>query len=259
MLNSSKKIIFAEIIFYVPKTIKPYASPDQSKKEQVTKMFDTISKEYDSINRIITFGIDIKWRKRVIKIVAERNPKNILDIASGTGDLAIMAAQHTQAQQIIGVDISKGMLQKGEEKIEKLQLSNRIKMQLADSENLPFESDQFDAITVAFGVRNFENLDKGIQEIYRVLKPNGVFVVLETSVPSFPIIKQLYLLHSNFLLPLFGRLFSKEPKAYNYLSESAKNFPYGKAFNNILEKNGFKEVQNKPQTLGAASIYIGEK
>ncbi len=240
-------------------TIKPYSTSDQSKKEQVTKMFDTISKEYDGINRIMTFGIDIKWRKRVVAIIAKNNPKKILDIASGTGDLAIMTAKKTDAEEIIGIDISKGMLEIGEQKIKKANLSNRIKMQVADSENLPFETNYFDAICVAFGVRNFENLDVGIKEIHRVLKPNGVFVVLETSVPSLPIVKQLYLLHSNFLLPLFGKLFSKDPKAYSYLSESAKNFPYGKEFNNILEKNGFKEVQNKPQTLGVASIYIGKK
>lgn len=241
------------------KTIKPYSKSDQSKKEQVTKMFDTISKEYDSINRIMTFGIDIKWRKRVINSIAKHNPTNVLDIASGTGDLAIMTAQKTNAKEIIGIDISKGMLQIGEEKIKKLHLSDRVKMQVADSENLPFADNHFDAITVAFGVRNFENLDKGIKEIFRVLKPKGIFVVLETSVPTYPIIKQLYLFHSNFLLPLFGKLFSKDPKAYTYLSESAKNFPYGPAFNNILQKNGFKEVQNKPQTFGVASIYIGKK
>lgn len=243
----------------MPKTIKPYSQSNQSKKEQVTKMFDTISAEYDSINRMMTFGIDIKWRKRVIEIIAKNNPKHILDIASGTGDLAIMAAQKTDAQAIIGVDISKGMLEIGQQKIAKLDLSKRITLQVADSENLPFDTNYFDAITVAFGVRNFENLDIGIKEIYRVLKPDGVFVVLETSVPTYPIIKQLYLLHSNFLLPLFGKLFSKDPKAYSYLSKSAKNFPYGSKFNNILQKNGFKEVQNKPQTLGVASIYIGKK
>lgn len=243
----------------MPKIIQPYSESNQTKKEQVTKMFDTISEEYDSINRMMTFGIDIIWRKKLIDIIAKEQPKNILDIASGTGDLAIMAAQKTTANEIIGVDISKGMLEIGKKKIAKLNLSKRIKMQLEDSENLPFDSNYFDTITVAFGVRNFENLDAGIKEINRVLKPGGIFVVLETSVPTYPIIRQLYLLHSNFLLPLFGKLFSKDPKAYTYLSESAKNFPYGKAFNNILQKNGFKEVQNKPQTLGVASIYIGKK
>lgn len=243
----------------MPKTIKPYSDSTQSKKEQVTQMFDTISKEYDGLNRMITFGIDVKWRKRVIAMIAENNPTKILDIASGTGDLAIMAAQKIEATEIIGADISEGMLNVGRQKIEKLNLSNRIKMQVADSENLPYNDNYFDAITVAFGVRNFENLNKGLSEIYRVLKPNGKFIVLETSIPSLPIIKQGYLFHSNFVLPFFGKLFSKDPKAYSYLSKSAKNFPYGKDFNNIMQKNGFKEVQNIPQTLGVASIYVGRK
>lgn len=243
----------------MPKTIKPYSDSTQSKKEQVTQMFDTISKEYDGLNRMITFGIDVKWRKRVIAMIAENNPIKILDIASGTGDLAIMAAQKIEATEIIGADISEGMLNVGRQKIKKLNLSNRIKMQVADSENLPYNDNYFDAITVAFGVRNFENLNKGLSEIYRVLKPNGKFIVLETSIPSLPIIKQGYLFHSNFVLPFFGKLFSKDPKAYSYLSKSAKNFPYGKDFNNIMQKNGFKEVQNIPQTLGVASIYVGRK
>lgn len=241
------------------KNIKPYSESEQTKKEQVTNMFDTISKEYDRINRMMTFGIDNKWRKKVIAIIAENNPEYILDIASGTGDLAILAAQKTDAKKIIGADISEGMLKIGKKKVDKLNLSERISMQIADSENLPFESNYFDAITVAFGVRNFENLDKGIQEIYRVLKSSGKFVILETSVPTSPIIKQGYLFHSNYILPFFGKLFSKDPKAYSYLSKSAKNFPYGIAFNNILLKNGFKEVQNLPQTLGVATIYIANK
>ncbi len=241
------------------KTIKPYADSSESKKAQITKMFDTISKEYDGLNRIITFGVDIKWRKRLIRIVADTQPETILDIASGTGDLAIMAAKSTQAKEIIGADISEGMLAIGEDKIKKEGLESRVTMQIADSENLPYEDNYFDAVTVAFGVRNFENLDKGIQEIYRVLKPNAVFVVLETSIPSTPIIKQLYLFHSNILLPFFGKLFSKDPKAYSYLSKSAKNFPYGEDFNNILRKNGFNKVYNKPQTFGSANIYVGKK
>lgn len=243
----------------MPKTVKPYSDSNQSKKEQVTQMFDTISKEYDGLNRMITFGIDVRWRKKVIQIIANTSPNKILDIASGTGDLAILAAKKTDATEIIGADISAGMLEVGKQKIEKLGLSNRIKMQVADSENLPFEDNYFDAITVAFGVRNFENLNKGLSEIYRVLKPNGVFVILETSVPTLPIIKQGYLFHSNYVLPFFGKLFSKDPKAYSYLSKSAKNFPYGEDFNNIILKIGFKEVLNKPQTLGVASIYIGKK
>jgi len=239
--------------------IKPYQDSDKSKKEQMSDMFDTISQEYDGMNRMITFGIDMSWRKKVINMIAATKPNKVLDIASGTGDLAIMTAQKTDAQEIIGADISEGMLQVGRQKIQKLGLENRIKMQWADSENLPFEDDYFDAISVAFGVRNFENLDKGLTEIRRVLKKGGLFIVLETSVPTLPVIKQLYLLHSNYLLPIFGKLFSKDAKAYRYLSQSAKNFPYGKDFNNILSKNGFIEVTNKPQTLGVASIYIGRK
>lgn len=250
---------FVEIFNSMPEVIKPYKDSDKSKKEQVSEMFDTISKEYDGLNRMITFGIDVSWRKKVILLIADTNPEKILDIASGTGDLAIMAAQKTNALEIIGADISEGMLQVGAQKIKKLGLENRIKMQWADSENLPFENDSFDAITVAFGVRNFENLDKGLQEINRVLKKDGIFVVLETSVPTIPVIKQLYLLHSNYLLPFFGKLFSKDAKAYKYLSHSAKNFPYGKDFNNILAKNGFIRVENKPQTLGVATIYVGRK
>jgi demethylmenaquinone methyltransferase / 2-methoxy-6-polyprenyl-1,4-benzoquinol methylase len=239
--------------------IKPYQDSDKSKKEQMSDMFDTISQEYDGMNRMITFGIDMSWRKKVINMIAATKPNKVLDIASGTGDLAIMTAQKTDTQEIIGADISEGMLQVGRQKIQKLGLENRIKMQWADSENLPFEDDYFDAISVAFGVRNFENLDKGLMEIRRVLKKGGLFIVLETSVPTLPVIKQLYLLHSNYLLPIFGKLFSKDAKAYRYLSQSAKNFPYGKDFNNILSKNGFIEVTNKPQTLGVATIYIGRK
>ena len=238
--------------------IKPYDS-ERTKKEQVSDMFDTISGEYDGLNRAITFGIDKKWRKRLIAMAAKKNPKTVLDIASGTGDLAILMAQQTQAQEIIGADISEGMLNVGRQKIKKLQLDDRISMQVADSEALPFETDYFDIVTVAFGVRNFENLNLGLKEISRVLKPEGIFLVLETSVPKYPIIKQLYLLHSHTILPLFGRLFSKDPKAYQYLSKSAQKFPYGEAFNNILKKNGFNEVKDYPQFFGAATIYKAQK
>ena len=238
--------------------IKPYKNSEKTKKEQVSQMFDTISDNYDNMNRMITFGIDVAWRKKVIRLATESLPENLLDVATGTADLAIMAANSSDAQ-ITGVDLSEGMLAVGRSKIEKLGLTSRINLITADSESLPFDNNTFDVATVAFGVRNFENLDKGLSEIYRILKPNGKLIVLETSIPTLPIIRPLYLLHSNYLLPFFGKLFSKDVKAYQYLSDSAKNFPYGIAFNNILEKNGFITVKHLPQTLGVATIYIGKK
>lgn len=238
--------------------IKPYTQSEDSKKVQVAQMFDKISDNYDQMNRIITFGIDKVWRKKVIELATENQPQTLLDVATGTGDLALMAAQQSQAK-IIGVDLSEGMLAVGRKKIEQLQLSSRISLQVADSEHLPFQDDEFDRVTVAFGVRNFENLDKGLQEINRVLKSGGQLIILETSVPTIPIIKEMYLLHSNYLLPFFGKMFSKDVDAYKYLSKSAKNFPFGVAFNNILLKNGFINVKHLPQTLGVATIYIGEK
>ena len=238
--------------------VKPYKDSQLGKKEQVAKMFDTISKEYDGLNRVISFGIDIKWRKKVVEIIGKSYPDKILDIATGTGDLAINLTK-TKASKIIGLDISEGMLNVGRKKIEKLQLNNQIEMVFGDSENIPFENNYFDAITVAFGVRNFENLEKGLSEIYRVLKPTGTFVVLETSVPTKTPYKQGYKLYSTKILPTIGKLFSKYKSAYKYLSDSAASFPHGKAFNNILEKIGFINVENKPQTFGVASIYIAKK
>ena len=193
--------------------ITPYKNSELGKKQQIAQMFDTISNEYDDLNRVISFGIDIKWRNKVVQIVAEKNPENILDIATGTGDLAINLTR-TKATQIIGLDISEGMLEVGRKKILKKQLHKTIDMVVGDSENLPFDADTFDAITVAFGVRNFENLEIGLAEILRVLKPGGIFVVLETSVPTkFPF-KQGYYLHNKIVLPLVGKLFSKDKVAY---------------------------------------------
>ncbi|OQD43923.1 bifunctional demethylmenaquinone methyltransferase/2-methoxy-6-polyprenyl-1,4-benzoquinol methylase [Croceivirga radicis] len=238
--------------------VNPYKDSDLGKKAQVTQMFDTISKNYDGLNRVISLGIDVKWRNKVVKILAGTNPEKILDIATGTGDLAINL-NRTGAKQIIGLDISPGMLAVGKEKVTEKKLDQTIEMVLGDSENLPFEANTFDAITVAFGVRNFENLEKGLTEINRVLKPGGTFVVLETSVPTkFPF-KQGYQLYSRYILPTIGKLFSKDKVAYKYLSESAAVFPFGEAFNNILKKTGFIRVENKPQTLGVATIYVASK
>ena len=238
--------------------ITPYKNSTLSKKEQIAQMFDTISENYDRLNRVISFGIDVKWRKKVLRIVTQSNPKTILDIATGTGDLAILMAQ-TKAPKIIGLDISAGMLEVGRKKIQDKNLSNTIEMVLADSEEMPFEDSYFDAITVAFGVRNFENLEKGLVEILRVLKPNGVFVILETSVPDKNPYKQGYTFYSKNILPIIGKLFSKDNVAYGYLSESAAAFPYGETLNNILRKIGFIEVKAMPQTFGVATIYSATK
>jgi demethylmenaquinone methyltransferase/2-methoxy-6-polyprenyl-1,4-benzoquinol methylase len=238
--------------------IKPYKDSNLAKKEQVAQMFDTISGNYDGLNRVISFGIDVKWRKKVLELVAAKNPTKILDIATGTGDLAILMAK-TKAEQIIGLDISAGMLAVGKQKISQRKLDNKIEMVLGDSEQIPYPNDSFDAITVAFGVRNFEDLDKGLAEILRVLKPQGIFVILETSVPEkFPY-KQGYKFYSNNILPLIGKAFSKDNAAYGYLSESAANFPYGEALNNILHKIGFIDVSAMPQTFGVATIYKASK
>ena len=240
------------------KNITPYKDSGLGKKEQVAQMFDNISGNYDSLNRVISFGIDIKWRKKVLKIVQDSQPNTILDIATGTGDLAILMAE-TNAKKIIGLDISAGMLEVGVKKIAERKLSQTIEMVLGDSENMPFDDNYFDAITVGFGVRNFETLEKGLAEILRVLKPNGVFVILETSVPDKTPYKQGYNFYSKNILPLIGKMFSKDNEAYGYLSESAAAFPYGEALNNILRKVGFIDVVAKPQTLGVATIYVASK
>lgn len=238
--------------------VKPYKDSGLGKKQQVTKMFDNISKEYDGLNRVISFGIDVKWRKRVVAVVAKANPETVLDIATGTGDLAINLAK-TNAKKIVGLDISDGMLEVGRQKINAKNLDEKITMVLGDSENLPFEDNTFDAITVAFGVRNFETLEKGLAEILRVLKPGGVFVILETSVPTKTPFKQGYRFYTKFILPTIGRLFSKDRSAYSYLSESASVFPFGEALNNILRKIGFINVIDQPQTYGVATIYTATK
>lgn len=240
------------------KSVTPYKDSNLGKKEQVEQMFDNIAGNYDKLNRVISFGIDVKWRKKVLKIVADSNPKIILDIATGTGDLAILMTE-TNAEKIIGLDISDGMLEVGRIKIRQQNLSDKIEMVLADSENMPYSDNYFDAITVAFGVRNFENLEKGLSEILRVLKPNGVFVILETSVPEkFPF-RQGYRFYSKAILPLIGKMFSKDDAAYQYLSDSASVFPFGEALNNILRKVGFIDVKALPQTFGVATIYKATK
>ena len=238
--------------------ITPYKNSKLGKKEQLTQMFDAISSNYDILNRVISFGIDIKWRKRVVAILKKKKPQNILDIATGTGDLAISLAK-TNARQITALDISKGMLEIGKKKVTENKLDTTITMVLGDGEKLPFKNTTFDAVTVAFGVRNFEDLEQGLTEIYRVLKPTGTFVVLETSIPAKTPFKQVYHFYTKYILPKIGKLFSKDNAAYTYLSESAAVFPHGEDFNNILRKIGFIAIENRPQTFGVASIYIATK
>lgn len=240
------------------KKIIPYQNSTLSKKGQVEKMFDNISKEYDILNRVISFGIDISWRKKIVRILKSKNPSTILDVATGTGDLAIELVK-TNAKKIIGLDISKGMLDVGINKINHKNLNNTIEMVIGDSENLKYDDNFFDAVTVSFGVRNFESLDSGLREIYRVLKTNGSLVILETSNPTkFPF-KQFYTVYSKFILPTIGKIFSKDKLAYNYLSESSAEFPFGEKFNNILKKIGFTNVVDFPQTFGVATIYVASK
>lgn len=238
--------------------ITPYKDSTLGKKEQVAQMFNTISGNYDGLNRVISFGIDIKWRKKVLQLVTSKNPDTILDIATGTGDLAILMTQ-TKASKIIGLDISEGMLEVGRKKINDKNLQNKIEMILGDSENMPFPDNHFDAITVSFGIRNFETLEKGLSEILRVLKPTGIFVILETSNPTKTPYKQGYNFYTKNILPLIGKLFSKDNVAYGYLSESAAVFPFGEALNNILRKVGFIDVKAMPQTFGVATIYTSSK
>ncbi len=236
----------------------PYKDKKSSKKTQVRQMFDGISPQYDLMNRIISGGIDIKWRKNVVSMLIEKQPEKILDVATGTGDLAIALLQ-TKATEIIGIDISEGMLDIGKQKVRNNQWDQKIKMQIGDSENIDYPDDYFDAATVAFGVRNFENLDKGLSEILRVLRPGGDLIILETAVPNNYLLRQFYHLYTQFIMPVIGNMFSKDKSAYQYLSDSAAAFPFGKAFNNILAKNGFIEIEDIPQTLGVASIYRAQK
>lgn len=238
--------------------VTPYKDSELGKKQQVSKMFDAISGGYDDLNRVISWGMDKSWRKKVIRKIVNHRPQNVLDIATGTGDLAISLAENG-LENIVGLDISEGMLNVGRKKIAERHLEDKITMQLGDSEDLPFEDNSFDAICVSFGVRNFETLEKGLAEILRVLKPGGLFIVLETAVPQKTPFKQGYKVYTKYLLPLIGKIFSKDRAAYGYLSESATKFPCGEIFNNILRKIGFKEVQDLPQTMGVASIYTCTK
>ena len=236
----------------------PYKVKKSLTKEEACQMFDKISSNYDLMNRIISAGIDIKWRKNVVKLIAPKKPKKILDVATGTGDLAI-ALGETLATEIVGIDISEEMLEIGKKKVDKSPWYKNIKMKIGDAEKISYPDNYFDAVTVSFGVRNFENLDKGLMEIFRVLQPGGELIILETAVPQKFLLHQLYKLYTYYVIPIIGSLFSTDKSAYKYLSSSANTFPFGKAFNNILEKNGFLVKGSIPQSFGVAFIYHAKK
>lgn len=240
------------------KVVKPYGDENSSKKHEVATMFNNISAKYDFLNHFLSLGIDKLWRKRAIRELKTSKPKKILDIATGTGDFALEALK-INPQNVIGVDISEGMLKVGMEKMKTKQVDHIISLRLGDSENLPFEENTFDAITVGFGVRNFENLNKGLSEMLRVLKPGGKAVVLEFSKPRIFPVKQLFGFYSRVFIPFFGKMFSKDKRAYSYLPESVKVFPEGQTFLTILSEIGYSEVNSIRLSGGIATIYVGTK
>lgn len=239
--------------------VKPY-SQEGEKKQQVAEMFNNISHSYDFLNHFFSLGIDVLWRKKAIRILKKENPKRILDVATGTGDFALEAVRMKMNDvQIVGVDISAGMIEVGRKKVAAKKLENSITFQIADSENLPFETGHFDAFTVAFGVRNFQDLRKGMSEMFRVLRTDGTGVIIEFSRPKrFPV-KQLFTFYFKYIMPTIGKLVSKDARAYTYLPESVDAFPAGDDFLRIMQELGYRECRCIPLSGGIASIYIGKK
>jgi len=238
--------------------VVPYKEKQSGKKEQVAEMFDNISKRYDFLNHFLSLGIDKRWRKKAVKLLAEDHPERILDVATGTGDFALESAK-LGPQSVKGIDISEGMLAIGRQKVLKRQKEAQIELIYGDSEEIPFADESFDAVTVAFGVRNFENLEKGLSEIQRVMRKGSKVVIIEFSKPkSFPF-KQLYNFYFNRVLPVIGKMVSKDEAAYTYLPESVNAFPEGKDFEQILEKLNFKLLPTHPLFFGIASIYQARK
>lgn len=240
-------------------TITPYKNDTGSKKEQVAKMFDQIAFRYDFLNRFLSAGIDVGWRKKAIRQLKELQPKTVLDVATGTADVALLTFQLLQPEKIIGIDISEGMLELGRKKIAAKKLDNVIELQTGDSEAINFGDASFDAITVAFGVRNFANLQKGLEEMKRVLKPGGKAVILEFSKPKKAGIRILYNLYTRIVAPQAGRMIAKNKDAYQYLNESIEAFPEGNAFLKIMESVGFNNVHLKKLSFGICTIYCGSK
>lgn len=239
--------------------ITPYQSAEVTKKDQVANMFNNISGTYDFLNHFLSAGIDIIWRKKAIRELTALKPQLMLDVATGTGDFAFEAIKILQPKQIIGVDISVGMLDVARKKIAERNLGHVFSVQTGDSEGLNFADNTFDAITVAFGVRNYEHLEKGLADMLRVLKPGGKIVILEFSKPTAFPVKQGYNFYFKYLLPVFGRLFSKDARAYTYLNESVIAFPDGKAFTGLMDKVGYQQTKHRSLTFGISSIYTGTK
>ena len=239
--------------------VVPFQGSAQGKKDQVAEMFDDIAPRYDFMNRFLSAGIDISWRKKALAELRDLKPRTMLDVATGTADVAIMAARILKPDKIVGIDISSGMLDIGRKKLLKEGLQSQIELQTGDSEAINFPDASFDAVTVAFGVRNFAHLEKGLAEIYRVLKSGGKLVVLEFSKPKIIGIQQFYNLYMGIVAPGMGSIFSRNRGAYQYLHDSVQKFPEGKAFTDILNQTGFKENTCKRLSLGICSIYTGIK
>lgn len=244
---------------YPHDTVVPFKNSTESKKKQVENMFDKIAFRYDFLNRFLSAGIDVGWRKKAIKQLIPIHPKNILDVATGTGDFAITSYEILRPEKITGIDISDGMLEIGRKKIAKAGLENSIKLINGDSEAILFDDNSFDAVTVAFGVRNFENLEKGLSEIKRVLKPGGKLIVLECTKPSLPVIKQLYNFYMKFVTPKIGKIIAKNNEAYQYLNDSVLQFPEKESFIQILNQSDYRNAFYKTLTLGICTIYCAEK
>lgn len=243
----------------MPQSVTPYKNENATKKEQVATMFNNISKTYDFLNHFLSLGIDIIWRKKAIAELKNDNPQNILDVATGTGDFAFESLKILNPLKIVGVDISQGMLDIASEKIQKRGLSDKFEVRLGDSEKLLFDDNEFDAVTVAYGVRNFENLEKGLSDMLRVLKPGGKAVILEFSKPKVFPVKQLYSFYFHYVTPSIGKIFSKDNSAYKYLPESVEAFPDGKDFIALMERVGYRNTKNRPLAFGICSIYTGIK
>lgn len=239
--------------------VVPFKGESENKKKQVEHMFDQIAFRYDFLNRFLSVGIDKIWRKKAIGFLEGKNADYILDVATGTGDFAINSYKRLHPKKITGIDLSEGMLDIGRKKIAKLGLSSSIELTRGDSESLSFPDNTFDAATVAFGVRNFENLEKGLSEMLRVLKPGGTLVVLEFTRPSAPVIKQLYKFYMNYVTPTVGKIFSKNSDAYQYLNDSVFQFPEKQNFVNILNHLGYREAFYKTLTFGICTIYCAKK